>query len=196
MKRVVMRKKKGLACASVVMPRTLYKMNEISHDARRCRILTEMDHVYEVEDLTFKFIVNLQKMSCDCRRWDVSGIPCRHAWLAIQSRREDPLNYLSFNHTKAAFQLAYDIHLNPLPSKHFWPDDLTNAPCDPPDVKRKAGRPAVQRVRHPSEAPRSSTNPKRSIFKCGNCGESGHTKRKCSQVSNIFSFLCNVFLSW
>ena len=83
MKRVMVRRRKGLSCVSVVMPKTLKKLNDISVESRNCRIATESGSIYEIEDLSFRFVVNLDARTCDCKRWEISGRPCRHAWLAI-----------------------------------------------------------------------------------------------------------------
>ncbi|XP_062013810.1 uncharacterized protein LOC133730190 [Rosa rugosa] len=37
-----------------------------------------------------KNVVNLAMRTCTCRRWDLTGIPCKHAISAIYMKREDP----------------------------------------------------------------------------------------------------------
>ena len=184
MKRVTVRRRKGLKCQSVVMPKLLSKLNDIATESRNCRLVTESGRIFEIEDLSFTFVVNLDLRTCVCKRWDISGIPCRHAWLAIQECREDPVSYLSENHTKAAYRRTYDIVMHPIPQSPFWPQDLTNDVCKPPDVKRAPGRPVVQRIRHPMEQQRVSQS-LRAQKKCSLCLQTGHNKRKC--VSVLFS---------
>ena len=55
--------------------------------------------------------------------------------------RDDGENYLSPNHTKAAYVRAYDMMIQPVPQYRFWPNDLTQDECSPPDVLRAPGRP-------------------------------------------------------
>lgn len=186
MQRVTVRRKKGVACTSVVMPRVLKKLNDTHDQSRKCRLISEAGHIYEVEDYKYTFVVNLQSRTCDCKRWDMSGIPCRHAWVAINHNREDGENYLSANHTKAAYIRAYDMMILPVPQVPFWPTDLTQEVCSPPDVLRAPGRPTITRIRHPSEGgqggsrkPKVPLNKTRRPPKCSLCGVRGHNCRKC-----------------
>ena len=39
--------------------------------------------------------VDLQNRRCSCKKWDLSGIPCRHAICCIWRRQEDSLEYVS-----------------------------------------------------------------------------------------------------
>ena len=143
-----MRRKKGQSCTSVVMPRILKKLNDAHDQSRRFRLILDAGSMYEIEDYKHKFIVNLEARTCDCKRWDMGGIPCRHAWKAINHNRDDGENYLSNNHTKAAYLRAYDMMIQPVPQYRFWHNDLTEEECSPPDVLRPPGRPSVSRIRH------------------------------------------------
>ena len=97
MQRLVVRKKKGLRCTSVLMPRVLSKLNDNHEASRRCRVISEAGRAFEVQDYNYKFVVHLDTRSCDCRRWDVSGIPCRHAWATITYCMEEGEDYVSEN---------------------------------------------------------------------------------------------------
>ena len=151
MQRITFRRKKGAACQSVVMPRVLKKLNESHDQSRRCRFISEAGHMYEVMYYSFTFVVDMNAWSCDCKKWDIGGIPCRHAWVVINHNREDGENYITSNHTKAAYIRAYDMNIFPVPQPRFWPDDLTQDECLPPNVLRPPGRPPVSRIKHPSE---------------------------------------------
>lgn len=43
---------------------------------------------YEVDDGNYKSVVDLDAKTCSCRKWDISGIPCKHAVSAIFSNRQ------------------------------------------------------------------------------------------------------------
>jgi len=44
------------------------------------------DH-YEVRGPTgFSCVVDMKKRSCACRKWDITGMPCKHAVAAIWNR--------------------------------------------------------------------------------------------------------------
>ena len=188
MQRVTYRRKKGLACQSVVMPRVLKKLNESHDQSRRCRLVSEAGHMYEVLDYSYTFVVNMEQMTCDCRKWDIGGIPCRHAWVVINHNRQDGENFISVNHTKDAYLRAYDMLILPVPQSRFWPDDLTNDECSPPDVLRPPGRPPASRIKHPSEGSKRRKVPiskTRRKPKCSLCGVRGHNARKCPGLVSL-----------
>ena len=140
---------------------------------------------YEIEDYSFTFLVNMETRSCNCNRWQVSGIPYRHAWVVINNNREDAESYVSDKNTTAAYRLAYDFSIHAIPDNRFWPRDLTADECSPPEVKKQRGRPCLSRFKHPSEGKSNYKKvPKEKLRrppKCSKCGEHGHNSRssKC-----------------
>ena len=205
MQRVKLRKKQGLACNTLLMPNVMKKVNEHADQARELKlsIKSEMHPEYEIEDYSFTFLENMETRTCNCNRWQVSGIPCRHAWLVINNNREDAESYVSANHTTAAYRLAYDFNLHAIPDHRFWPNDLTEDVCSPPEVKKQRGRPCVTRHKHPSEGNQThrrarTTERIRRPPKCSKCGETGHNARslKCpALVCNLISACISYFFA-
>jgi len=37
------------------------------------------DSLFEVTEGKTMFIVNLEERTCDCKHWQISGIPCKHS---------------------------------------------------------------------------------------------------------------------
>lgn len=64
MQRIVVRRKKGENCTSVLMPKVLKKLNETHDQSRRSRLVSEAGQLFEVEDYTYIFVVNLETRSC------------------------------------------------------------------------------------------------------------------------------------
>ena len=188
MQRIVVRRKKELNCTSVLMPRILSKVNELVDNSRRCRVVTEAGASFEVQDYNFKLVVNLDTRSCDCRRWDVSGLPCRHACAVISYMRLHVEDFIAENHTKAAYKRTYDMVIQPIPSPNFWPQDLTEEVCLPPSARKQPGRPPVNRIRHPFEDRNTRRRGKTPVHKrrrqptCSKCLQKGHTCRKCPML--------------
>ena len=181
MKRITVRRTKGLRNKPLAMPRVMFKLHEALQQARRCSILSKGKMQFEVQDISFRFVVNLDQKTCDCRRWDITGLPCRHAWTAINHMRLEGQHFISHNHTKAAYHAAYNIVINPIPQHTFWPNDLNNDVCMPPENRRMPGRPQVQRRKpaHEEGGKKHLKTGLRKQYKCRNCGKSGHNKAKC-----------------
>jgi len=70
-----------------VLPHIIHKLNEQSRE-----LSLELDECSEeVAEVTamggsgFRFVVNLEEKTCSCRKWQVCGIPCKHALAFITS---------------------------------------------------------------------------------------------------------------
>jgi hypothetical protein len=56
----------------------------------------------------FRFVVNLHERTCSCRKWQVSGIPCKHAIAFITSLTNVPLErYVDLYYSIDKFRTAY-----------------------------------------------------------------------------------------
>ncbi|KAI5351853.1 hypothetical protein L3X38_004744 [Prunus dulcis] len=52
-------------------------------------------------------VVDLARHSCSCRRWDITGIPCKHACAVIGQLNGDHIAYVDACYKKEAFMRAY-----------------------------------------------------------------------------------------
>ena len=50
-----------------------------------------------------QFRVDLNAWTCDCNRWQLTGLPCLHALTCILSRALDPLDFVHKSYKKATF---------------------------------------------------------------------------------------------
>ena len=44
---------------------------------------------FEVDDGEESYVVNLTNKNCDCGRWNLIGIPCKHTMACIVNRKLD-----------------------------------------------------------------------------------------------------------
>ena len=54
-----------------------------------------------------KFAVDLNKMTCGCRRWDLTGIPCHHAIQAMNRLQQDPYDFVDAAYSVKSYRDAY-----------------------------------------------------------------------------------------
>ncbi|XP_024164163.1 uncharacterized protein LOC112171170 [Rosa chinensis] len=45
-----------------------------------------------------RYVVDLTRRTCACRRWDLTGIPCKHAISAIHFMRQNPEDFVDLGH--------------------------------------------------------------------------------------------------
>ena len=57
-----------------------------------------------------ELVVDLNKKSCSCRKWDLSGIPCYHACACIAVRNEPWGNHIHGFYTKELYMKVYFTH--------------------------------------------------------------------------------------
>nr|XP_043615719.1 uncharacterized protein LOC122587609 [Erigeron canadensis] len=75
--------------------------------ARNWRVLHSGYQEYEVYKIDDSLGVNLQTKKCDCRLWEISGVPCVHVVSAYMFIKMDPAEGVSPWFEKARWQDAY-----------------------------------------------------------------------------------------
>ncbi|CAO2149444.1 unnamed protein product [Urochloa humidicola] len=138
--------------------------------------------IFEVQGRNNKYIVDINIKNCDCRRWNLTGIPCSHAISCLRHERIPPESMVSNCYSTSNFLLAY--------GNSIWPckDKSTREKVDAPEVmppvyEKKVGRPPKTRRKQPYET-EGENGPKLSrhgiIITCRFCGKTGHNRGGCS----------------
>ncbi|CAH1415624.1 unnamed protein product [Lactuca virosa] len=78
-----------------VCPSAIKKMEEFGEDLKFWRVHPSGQNEFEVRNGLESYGVNIEKRSCACRLWDVSGIPCVHAQASIMLTHQDPKTFIS-----------------------------------------------------------------------------------------------------
>ncbi|KAL0444555.1 UNVERIFIED_CONTAM: hypothetical protein Slati_2178200 [Sesamum latifolium] len=179
MSRLQKRKQKGASWKGTIVPNVVKLLNNMREESRKCSLLMAGEGEYEVNDVNVHYIVNLRKRTCNCKFWDIVGIPCRHATLGIAHRREELENYTDVRFSKQKYMRAYSHCIHPIPDPSFWPENMNVTPIDlkPPAIKRIPGRPKKSRRKEPGEAPGAVR--RANVLKCKICNGNGHNRRTC-----------------
>ena len=119
------------------------------------------------------------KKTCSCRSWDLNGIPCKHAIIAIYTNIETPEDYTHLCYFKETYMEIYKEVLPPMPGQSEWAETGQPAPLAP-NIYKPPGRPPKQRKRASDEPrnPYKASRPNRPI-RCGKCKKEGHNSRGC-----------------
>ncbi|XP_024190525.1 uncharacterized protein LOC112194529 [Rosa chinensis] len=128
--------------------------------------------------------VDLQARACTYRRWELSGLLCPHAIVAIFSKGYRPDDFVDEAFSLKKFMFAYEPAINPIPGVDEW--EVVEKPILPSRYTRGPGRPKLSRNKEPSEQapPPGTTKLSRSYYKsisCSICKKKGHNKRTCSR---------------
>lgn len=139
-----------------ICPRIKTKLDFNVKISRKWQATWDGDKKYMVRSGAKSVTVNLEERTCDCRAWELTGIPCPHVVAAIHDRRHQPIAYVSPYYSKEMYMKSYSISLSALRGEDFW-EEKNMAPMLPPDMPKKLrGRPKRLRRREEWEGCRQN----------------------------------------
>ncbi|KAF9618422.1 hypothetical protein IFM89_001145 [Coptis chinensis] len=167
----------------VIVPTVLHIIKKREAKYKNYKVSGVSDHINLVQNTKNKkhYCVDLEKKTCECIVWKMSGVPCVHAICVIRQRRDKWSKYCSKYFTAKAFKSTYFTHIHPIANQEDWEiiidhEDLVN----PHEFKPQVGRPKKQRIRDEDEPQATS----KVLRKCGKCGELNHNTRTCDARKN------------
>ncbi|KAL6228323.1 hypothetical protein ACLB2K_002274 [Fragaria x ananassa] len=182
MKRIAVRKEKMTKVVDTICPkpREILEKNKVRASTDCIPNATGSTKI-EVESIGGnKYVVDLQMRTCACRRWNLTGIPCKHAVSAIHFMREKPEDYMDACYLKKTYLATYSHTIQPVNGMDLWmpSDELAILP---PQYTRQPGRPKTKRNKDAAE--RENDGPKlgrrQRSLKCGTCNRLGHNSKTC-----------------
>lgn len=132
-----------------ICPKIKKILYERIEHSRKWRASWDGESKYQVKFNTRFVTVDLDRSSCDCRVFDLTGIPCPHALAAIYNRRHQPIDYVSEFYKKDKYLATYSFPLQALKGVDYWEyydEDILLPPQLP---KKLRGRP--KRLRRKEE---------------------------------------------
>jgi pyruvate/2-oxoglutarate dehydrogenase complex dihydrolipoamide acyltransferase (E2) component len=143
------------------------------------------DQFYEVRHISAtgdKFSVSLRTKECSCRRWMLTGLPCRHAISCMRYMDMDPGQYVPNYFRRETYEACYHPIIYPTNGQNLWVKTRFTD-LQPPPIKRQPGRPKKKRNKEARELKRDDKQLKRAFhgIVCGRCKQPGHNKSTCKQ---------------
>ncbi|KAI8548880.1 hypothetical protein RHMOL_Rhmol07G0308400 [Rhododendron molle] len=133
-----------------------------------------------------QYSLNLLDHTCSCRRWDLKGIPCVHAIVAITFKNENILDYCHPCYGKETNANIYKGIIYPINGWTMWPSSGC-VPVLPPNYGRPSGRPKKSRRKEREELENPDADKlkrQNTSLRCGKCGQWGHNIRSCKNEVN------------
>lgn len=103
-----MEKYQGIVC-----PRIQKKLEEAKEKAAECNVIPSSITVFQVSHLMDDVCVDLEKKTCTCKVWDLSGIPCFHAVSCIFFCHRKAEDYVANWYTKETYLKSYAVAIPP-----------------------------------------------------------------------------------
>jgi hypothetical protein len=88
----------------------------------------------------YKYVVNLEERTCSCRKWQVSGIPRKHAIAFFTYFREPLEKYVDMFYSIEKFKAAYEALIPAMRDKAQWPQSDHSFLLHPPHLKYTVNR--------------------------------------------------------
>ncbi|XP_066163390.1 uncharacterized protein [Oryza sativa Japonica Group] len=146
-----------------------------------CYVLPAGKGIFQVQERQSSYIVDVISKHCDCRRWDLTGIPCCHAIDCIREERLSEQDFLPFCYSIEAFKSVYANNIMPCSDRANW-EKMNGPQVLPPVYEKKVGRPKKTRRKHPTEVQGKNglkLNKHGVIIHCSYCHEPNHNKKGC-----------------
>ncbi|WVZ48859.1 hypothetical protein U9M48_000259, partial [Paspalum notatum var. saurae] len=119
-------------------------------------------------------VVDLASLECTCRRWQLSGLPCRHAVAVFNRLGQCLYDYCSKCFGIESYQMIYSGTIHAVPELDIV-DFTAGIPRLPPPKQQRASSGRPRRRRRRSNPNKISTI----IRLCSRCKQAGHNKATC-----------------
>ncbi|XP_020421399.1 uncharacterized protein LOC18772410 [Prunus persica] len=136
---------------------------------------------YQVNNINDRmYVVDLERHTCTCRKWDLCRIPCLHSMVVIAKTEKSPYDFVHSLYKRAAYERAYESYISPIPSQEYW-RKTWHIPIKPPIYHKQPGRPRTSRQKELDEIPKNATKLRRYeiVIYCKTCGGEGHNSTSC-----------------
>jgi hypothetical protein len=89
MRRIVSKQKEAESMTGTICPNIRKKLYKFTEWSANCGVEDAGNGIYHVTTIEKQRIFNVDMVAktCDCRKWQLSGIPCHHAIACCRSRR-------------------------------------------------------------------------------------------------------------
>ncbi|CAN6361008.1 unnamed protein product [Urochloa humidicola] len=165
-----------------ICPKIRKKLNKNVQFANTCYAQPAGNGIFQVQVKERQYIVDIVAKHCDCRRWDLTGIPCSHAISCLRHERISPESVVHDCYSTKSFLLAYGPKIWPCNDQSMW-QNVQGLTVLPPVYEKKVGRPPKNRRKQPHEVEgKDGTKMSRhgTIITCSYCGQTGHNRGGCS----------------
>jgi hypothetical protein len=173
--------------SSGLCPKILKKLNKNVDYAATCYAEQCGQGIFDVNDRGVQYKVDINKWTCACRRWDLTGIACSHSISCCREERILPEQKVHNCYTIENFRQAYAHIIYPCRDIKEW-TRVNGRKVLPPKYEKKRGRKARNRRKEPEEleGPNGEKMVSRHgrIMHCSHCGGPNHNRGGCYYYKN------------
>ncbi|KAD2393312.1 hypothetical protein E3N88_40289 [Mikania micrantha] len=192
MKRILVVHKLISKCDGPLTPNATKAFNTIKSEASQYTVIWNTSNKYQVNGpWSDQRVVDVGQRTCSCRRWELTGMPCKHAvavnWnMAVNGIEVGiPESWVSKVYWLDTWKKVYQSTVNPINGKDLWIPSTCPTTLLPPKHHKQIGRPKKKRKKAVDELNQGvSKNGKMvragNTITCTLCKDIGHNKRTCN----------------
>ncbi|XP_024014814.1 uncharacterized protein LOC112088710 [Eutrema salsugineum] len=193
--RMDVRRKKAMKHQGKYSPKVASTIKAEEKQRMYCRVIPSGNGEYEVKEHTVSYTVDMVAKTCACRRWNMTGIPCRHVLRVLLYRKLDPQDYVSNWYLTSKWRNQYSNPIRSVNGIDLWRKSGETKIQPPPREESHGPNKKQKRIKGKNESPKKKNKGKEvveeapekivkltregRISHCRGCGSVGHNIRKC-----------------
>lgn len=122
MKRIHVNKAKMLKVEGLLCPKIQQIFEKTKGRASYCVPNWWGDSKFEVDGPSGKFLCDLNELTCYCRMWDLTGIPCKHGVSALSYCGLELETFVHRCYYRGNYLQCYSNFIQPLNGPQMWPN--------------------------------------------------------------------------
>lgn len=146
--------------------------------SRGHRVYRANEAEFEVMDSEGNVVVDVEKRSCLCGRWEVYGLPCSHAVGALLSCGEDVYEYAESCFTVESYRRTYGDAIEPVSDNVEWREKVLKIEGGGDGIRTPkvtgGARKGRRRIRPVGDGDRVKR-----LVHCSRCQQTGHFRTTC-----------------
>ncbi|KAI3817247.1 hypothetical protein L1987_11036 [Smallanthus sonchifolius] len=193
MKRIVNVIKVIGKCNGPLTPTATKLLDGIKNEAAKYTVIWNGANKYQVSgpsNVHDQCVVDVIERSCTCRRWELIGIPCKHAVATNWDMAQNgllvgiPETWVHKCYLLETWKEVYSYNVGPVNGKNLWPKSQIPTVLTPPLHHTPIGRPRKKRIRNQAELEDEmdmggKLSRKYRSVTCSKCKNLGHNSRSC-----------------
>ncbi|XP_071694763.1 uncharacterized protein [Rutidosis leptorrhynchoides] len=167
----------------------------VKREANSCVVLWNGTGQYQVNGPHGdQVVVDMQNRSCACRKWEITGMPCKHVVACLYNMTENSMevghveDWVHHVYRLETWKQAYAFSIQPVNGRELWVKSSVLVKLLPPKKIKTAGRPKKSRRKLMDEKEdannRGKLTRKGKTVQCGKCKLYGHNSRGCGDDGN------------
>ncbi|GJS47575.1 mutator type transposase, partial [Tanacetum coccineum] len=192
MKRIVNVSKVIAKCDGPLTPTATKILASNANEATKYTVAEAGDGLYQVSGpWNDQVVVNVVARTCTCRRWELTGIPCKHVvatnWvMSLNNEAGIPEEWVHPCYRLDTWKKVYSFKIKPIRGRIYWPKCNVPTTLLPPKHQPQVGRPPKQRKKSAAEkdllkiVKNGKLSREHKTVTCNKCHTQGHNSRSCT----------------